>query len=158
MITQEELKEILHYDPITGIFTSLVNRGSKVHKGDTLGSLEPRGYLRIRINYKFYKLHRLAFLYMEGYMPIEVDHKNRIRTDNHWDNLRAATRLENTHNRVTNNSVIGVSWNKEIEKWKAYGIRRDGNTECVHLGCFINYDDAVIVRKMWEYESGYKDL
>ena len=154
MITQEELKEILHYNPITGIFTSLVTR-SNVRMGDILGGRLSIGYLRIRINYVYYYLHRLAFLYMEGYMPIEVDHKNRIRDDNHWDNLCDGTHLHNMHNLPQNNTVIGVSWNNNSQKWKVYGIQCAGKGERIHLGYYINYNDAVITRKMWEYDNGY---
>lgn len=60
-ISQEHLKSILHYEPLTGVFTRLVATSNCVKVGDVVGCLNPDGYVHIRVNYKLYKAHRLAF-------------------------------------------------------------------------------------------------
>ena len=81
-LTQERLKELLHYDPETGYFTWKISPNNAVKVGSVAGT-SMNNYIRIIIDHKAYLAHRLAFLYMEGYFPEhEVDHINRIRDDN----------------------------------------------------------------------------
>lgn len=100
MITQKELKEILHYDPETGIWTWLVSNSKRVRVGDKAGYLcTHNGYWRIKINGKRYRSNRLAFLYMTGKWPNVADHENRIRNDNRWKNLRDLDSSGNNKNK-----------------------------------------------------------
>lgn len=103
-LTQNRLRELVHYDPETGIFTAKVAR-SNVHVGQRLGSPHHSGYLLTMILGKRYALHRLAFLYMTGRWPSEVDHRNRKRSDTRWANLREATRSQNR----VNSHVVAAS-------------------------------------------------
>lgn len=98
-ITQERLKELVHYDPLTGFFVLKKYRGGRVKEGEILGSKTQNGYVEIKVDGKTYKAHRLAFIYMEGRLPSEVDHLNRVRNDNSWANLKDSTRGENCRNR-----------------------------------------------------------
>lgn len=91
MITQQRLKELFEYTPDTGLFIRKIRVGNQI-AGNIAGSLKKDGYVYIKIDSKPYKAHRLAFLYMEGYMPEEVDHINRDCSDNRWCNLRASNR------------------------------------------------------------------
>lgn len=87
-LTQKRLKKLLYYNPDTGIFTWKINSRRSL-KDAPAGNLHPSGYIRIGIDSKEYRAHRLAFLYMEGYIPEnDVDHINRVRDDNRWKNLR----------------------------------------------------------------------
>src|SRR5690349_15052213 len=97
-LTQQYLKEILHYDPETGVFIWYTSRGH-CKAGNVAGSLN-LGYILIGIcNFK-YQAHRLAWLYMTGEWPtFEIDHKNGVSSDNRWENLREATRIINGQNR-----------------------------------------------------------
>lgn len=128
MLTQERLKELVHYDPATGLFTWNKLR-PKCRPGDIAGR-ESDGYVVIKLDYKDYRAHRLAFLYMTGEVPPnDVDHENLVRSDNRWDNLRPATHSQNQWNKgpQCNNKtgVVGVSWYAPTGKWrarcKAYG-------------------------------------
>ena len=76
MITQSELKNILHYNQDTGVFTWIKN-------SIVAGTVEKKGYIAIKINRKSYKAHRLAWLYIYGNFPKEqIDHLNGIKNDN----------------------------------------------------------------------------
>ena len=96
------LKENLFYDPFTGIFTRRISNCNKVKIGDTAGSMDGNGYILININGKSYRAHRLAWLYMTEKMPEElIDHKNGVRHDNRFCNLREATHNQNLQNQIT---------------------------------------------------------
>jgi hypothetical protein len=101
MITQDELKQILFYNPATGEWTWLVRRSQRVLAGSRAGCLDKStGYWVIVIRRKIYKAHRLAVLYMTGGWPVDkTDHENTARADNTWDNLRPASDRQNAQNR-----------------------------------------------------------
>src|SRR5690606_34614864 len=99
MLTQQRLKELLYYDPETGIFTRLVGRsGPRARAGDVAGSDNGKGYIRIYVDGRPYKAHRLAWFYMHGEWPEEIDHRNGERADNRLSNLRPVTRQQNNLN------------------------------------------------------------
>ena len=60
-----------------------------------VGSINDDGYVRIWCNQRLRMKHRLLFYIAYGYIPDEVDHKNKIRSDNSISNLREVTRKEN---------------------------------------------------------------
>lgn len=143
-LTAEKLRELIHYDPETGAFA-----WRKSHRGvrpGKCGRISKRsGYRDICIDYTLYRSHRLAFLYMTGKWPTkDIDHKNRIRSDNRWSNLREATSTQNSANvsvKTTNTTgFIGVVWDKARNKWRAQ-IRIDGRK--TNLGRFDQIEDAI---------------
>ncbi|MFP5513282.1 MAG: HNH endonuclease [Alphaproteobacteria bacterium] len=142
-LTQSRLRELFDYDPLTGLFTRRVSLGGS-KAGTVAGSLNGWGYVKFNIDGKPYKGHRLAFLWMNGKFPDgDVDHINRIRSDNRWANLREATPRQNNGNssmsRKNTSGVKGVTWHKKAKKWQAQ-IGINGGTK--HLGLFANIDDA----------------
>lgn len=99
LVTHERLRELLHYDPETGIFTRLKTLGAG-GIGKPAGCPNNAGYLRIMIDGESYLAHRLAWFYMTGAWPIEeIDHQNSTPLDNRWLNLREASRRDNNVNR-----------------------------------------------------------
>ena len=137
MLTVERLRELLHYDPKTGVFTWRVRRGSRAPLGGIAGSINADGYRLIGLEGIRYLAHRLAWLYMTGVFPPNVDHRNRRNDDNRWSNLRAATKAQNSWNRpmqANNKSGFkGVSYSKSNRGWVAQIM---ANRRKIHLGTF----------------------
>jgi hypothetical protein len=124
MLTQEQLKEILHYDPETGIFRWRVSTAHRVKPWDVAGTKTDTGYILIGHKNISLKAHRLAWLYMTGEWPKhQIDHKDGSPSNNSWQNLRQATHKQNLENqplRQDNTSGFrGVSWDKKKKKWEA---------------------------------------
>jgi hypothetical protein len=123
MLTQARLKQLMHYDPETGVFTrrlDLGGRGARV--GTVSGFLNRDGYLDTSVGSRTYRTHRLAYLYMTGAWPAaDIDHINLNRADNRWCNLREATRSRNNANtrKPSNNTsgYKGVNWHVKSRKW-----------------------------------------
>lgn len=153
-LTQARLKEILSYDPETGVFTWLKTICNRAKKGDIAGTYG-NGYRYIKIDYKQCKASRLAWLYMKGYMPEhEVDHKDRVPSNDKWENLRHVSHQCNMRNRsISKNNtsgVIGISWIRERKKWFA-NIMISGKT--IGLGRFKLKINAA--RARWQAEAKY---
>jgi hypothetical protein len=118
-LTAERLREVLHYEPETGVFTWRLRRGCRA-KGSIAGATHHSGYWRIRVDEVLYNAHRLAWLYMTGEWPAEeLDHINRDNADNRWANLREATRSQNGANTIRPNPS-GFRGVKKIRgRWRA---------------------------------------
>ena len=165
MLTQTRLKELLHYDTESGIFTWIkIKVSNQVKVGDKAGSLKSSGYTEISIDGKKYKAHRLAFLYINGRMPTNIDHINHKCSDNRLINLREVSHQDNCKNRSIRSDnkygVVGVSWKKQSSKWYAY---ISNNGKVVHLGYFDEFSEAVNARKnaevLYKYHKNHgKDL
>ena len=147
MITQSRLKELLHYNPDTGIFIRKVSRQG-IRADGVAGYTRKDGYIQIKIDNKNYFAQRLAWLDYYGYLPEnELDHIDRIRHHNWIDNLREVSRqcnLRNTGNISTNTSgVKGISFHKNAHKWAA-SIKVNGKVN--HLGYSTEFTEAVAHR------------
>jgi hypothetical protein len=99
MLTQERLKELLHYNPETGMFTRLVSLSNRTPVGSEAGGVSAQGYTVIRVDGGgSHMASKLAVLYMTGIYPGTVDHINRDPGDDRWCNLRQASRHQNQCN------------------------------------------------------------
>lgn len=101
-LTQGRLKELLTYEPLTGLFRWRIHRSRGARAGEPAGHVTSEGYVRITIDGGRYLAHRLAWLYMMGEWPAElVDHRDVNTGNNRWSNLRAATKSQNKMNEKT---------------------------------------------------------
>jgi hypothetical protein len=135
MLTQERLKEILDYNPETGVFVWRVSKGP-CEAGGKAGTVNNNGYVHIKIERKLHQAHRLAWLYTYGCWPDkDIDHINRMKTDNRIENLRDTDKNDWNRDKHSNNTsgYPGVSWYKRSKKWRAK-ITVSGKQ--MHLGLF----------------------
>ncbi len=145
MLTQSRLKEVLSYDPETGVFVWIKVLNARVPLLSVAGSPQNRGYLCIGIDNKRYLSHRLAWLYVTGEFPKQyIDHANGIKTDNRFANLRDVSRfqnMQNIHGLVERNTsgFAGCFWHKEIRRFTSQIV---ANGKRHYLGCFKTKEEA----------------
>ena len=135
--TQEQIKKILDYDPTTGIFVwkkrpidmfkpgkwqlAACNRFNNSDAGKVAGRADKNGYVSITVYpIKTHCLaHRLAWIYIYGVTPIELDHKNKNRSDNAITNLREIGHQGNAMNysinKTNTSGVNGVSYSNRYK-------------------------------------------
>ena len=139
-LTQDLLRELFNYKDGHLYWKSKPN--SRIDISKPAGSIW-NGYVRIRINGKSYRAHRLVFLVHHGYLPKEIDHIDGNKSNNAIENLRPATHSQNAHNagkRKDNTSGFkGVTWYKPAKKWLAR-IKFKGKQN--HLGYFDTAEQA----------------
>jgi len=177
MLTQARLKELLHYNPDTGIFThkertpdmfsptgnrdkiGCCNNWNSRYAGKECGGYNGSGYIVIGIDYKLWRAHRLAFLYMTGELPrYFVDHINHKKDDNRWCNLRVVNFIDNSRNMPipSNNTsgFMGVCWDKRGRTWNA---KISVHNKTINLGQFKKKSDAIYCRKEANKKYGFHD-
>jgi hypothetical protein len=133
-ISHDELLRLFSYNEKTGVFT---NRET----GKPLWKSYKNYYRRITINGVSYAEHRLAWFYVFGKWPGELDHIDRVKYHNSIDNLREATGSQNMANmglRLDNRTGIkGVDLHRG--KFRAQ-IRRGGRK--ITLGSYPTPEEA----------------
>ena len=169
-LTQALVREFLRYNPVTGVITwrerdrkwfqtyrsfkSWNSKNSGQVAGTTHKGSRGKTYICIKVDGTTYKAHRLAWLYVTGEFPDEIDHESGDGTDNRWCNLRDVNRQQNGSNKrlpVNNTSgVCGVSWSGG--KWQS-SIKV--KQKQIYLGKFLNFFDAICARKSAENNHGF---
>ena len=147
-MNQEELKSVIHYDALTGLFRWRFggrSHGGKKQPWAIAGTPHNCGYTEICINRKRYLAHRLAWLYVYGKWPENyIDHINCIPSDNRIENLRDVTHQTNMQNiRVVNrqntSGYLGVNWRADRNKWRASITL---NKKQKYIGMFDSAEEA----------------
>ena len=140
IMTADEVRRLLDYDPETGDFRWRVEMGQRAKMSAIAGTIKEDGYRIIIIRRRKYSAHRLAWLHSYGCWPVQfLDHKNGLRDDNRLCNLREATRSQNNSNRPAISGLKGASWHAPSNRWVAR-IKKDGVQR--HIGCFPTEEAA----------------
>lgn len=120
MLTAERARELIEYDPLTGLF-QWRNPLGKATRGWFAGSAHGSGYRVICVEGVNHRAHRLAWLHVKGVWPRRtIDHKNRQKADNRFDNLRDVSQRLNSQNQGEGRGVerretkSGVRWRARI--------------------------------------------
>lgn len=142
-LTCERLRQVLDYDPGTGLFRWRVSL-RKGFAGRIAGTTDTGGYIIIGIDGLRYFAHRLAWMFVHGaFPPDQIDHIDRNTGNNRIANLRPATGSQNLANmamRITNTSgKKGATWHKRAGKYQSQ-IKVSGR--CVYLGLFNDPESA----------------
>ena len=141
MLTQELVRSIFDYED-----GNLIRKKGRDIDLGLAGTLTPKGYVKAKIGKKSYPIHRLVFLLHHGYLPDVIDHIDGNRANNKIENLRSATKAENSANqkiRTTNTSGMkGVSWHSANKKWKVAICK---NYVPIYLGTYEDYELACLV-------------
>lgn len=131
-LTKEKLHELFEY-----------RNGDLYWRQSKAGTIDGSGYFQTGIRGKYFKNHRLIFLMHHGYLPALIDHIDGNRLNNKIENLRAATRSQNSFNSAMSKSnrtgVKGVSWREQMKKYRA---RIYANKKTYELGHFEKLEDA----------------
>jgi hypothetical protein len=142
-LTAERLRELLHYDPETGVFTRRIGIGRQKAGFIVSGWIDDDGYARSSVDGRVYRLHRLAWFYVHGAWPKdEIDHRDGVKTNNRLGNLREADRGMNAENatKARRHNASGL-----------LGVRADGKRFSARiivkgvphpLGTFASKEDA----------------
>jgi len=144
-VEQAEVQRLFDYDSSTGELTRKSSIGGGGLKGSVLSSkLDSKGYKRVCINYRTYLQHRIIFLWCHGFLPETVDHINRVKTDNRIENLRAATRSENSVNKSIDRASCSSAFrgvSRFRKKWRA---NISIANKSVYIGSFADERSAAI--------------
>lgn len=144
LITQAEVFELLRYDLSSGLFYWAKDRSRQAKSGCIAGYIDKHGYSVLKINGARYQAHRLVWLWVHGVFPKgQIDHINRIKTDNRIVNLRAVTSAENMQNlpvsKRNTSGHMGVHLYKKTGRFRV-NIRVGGVQK--HIGYFKNMAEA----------------
>ena len=131
---------------------------SRAIVGNMAGSKTKTGYTLVGVNSKLYYLHRLVWLYHNGYLPGEIDHINQIKTDNNIENLREVTRTENSRNKSPSSrsktGFSGVHWSKKARKWSVTYMVDGTNTRAGYYGTL---EEAISAKLFANSEYAYHE-
>lgn len=172
-LNQRDLKEMLSYDELSGVFKwkerplshfsdkrAFLTWNNK-YPGTIAGSPDSKGYLRINFGTKKYKAHRLAWLYVHGVWPDIIDHINGIKNDNSIRNLRSVSFTENMRNRrkssFNSSGANGVKLRSPAQNGCKYTASIAVNGKPKYLGSFHTLDEAIAAREAANRLYGYHE-
>lgn len=148
-ISAAYLRARVSYDPDSGEFRYRRHDGAcdawnANCAGQIATTMDEDGYLVIVVDRTALAAHRAAWAIMTGKWPhLLIDHKDRVKTNNRWENLREATPSQNAANRTIRNDNTsgfkGVSYKKQTGRWVA---RAHINGKAIHIGYFDSAEEA----------------
>lgn len=157
-------EKYVKYDKEKGGLIWSCNLGFKIKEGDSVGFLTEKGYVRFGLQGKQYMVHRVVWCLHFGDMPnLQIDHKDRDKTNNRIENLRVVSNSENAQNHIKvrknnkSSKFLGVSFDKNMKKFRAT-IVLNGKQELI--GYFEDEkeaSDAYLKRKKEIHSSFIKE-
>jgi len=139
--TLEYVRDLFSYDPESGLLTYKKNH-HRFKKGTEAGTINANGYKFVSIKFRLYPVTHMAWSLMTGDWPADqIDHIDRNPLNNRWENLRAATVMQQqgNHGLAKNNTsgFRGVVARKN--RWYA---RMTVGKRTKHIGCFKTKEEA----------------
>lgn len=148
-LSAEFVREMLDYDPIAGILTwrpraSAPPNWNSRCGGKIAGFINEQGYRIVRLCGRSHAAHRLIWLMMTGdYPPEHIDHRNCVRDDNRFENLRCASHAENMQNTgaksTSSSGLKGINKHAQCNRWIARVHHRGKR---IYLGLFDSAEAA----------------
>ena len=141
MLTLQRLDQLLEYDPATGFWRWKITRGRA--KVGAIAGRKNLAYVQISVDGTLYMAHVLAWFKMTGTWPdYQVDHRDGDGFHNWWDNLRAATPVQNCANRKMNSNNSLQRKGVTRTKYGTFRVRICVAGERISLGCFTTEELA----------------
>jgi hypothetical protein len=150
ILTQDELKRQLSYDPETGALTRRIRSSNRIKIGDEAGTASPDGYRRVWVGGKLYLAHRLAWLYVHGAWPTgELDHIDGQKANNRLANLRDVPHQMNVQNlkiarKDSKSGVLGVHWEPSKHRYVAQSSLNGKRTFLGHFKTISEAEKVVV--------------
>jgi hypothetical protein len=146
VLTHARVRELLDYEQDTGIFRWRLKRMGRCRQGSIAGHQMDTGYVLITVGGRVTTAHRLAFFWMNGKWPLnDIDHQDRVRSNNCWNNLRETTQSFNSANsKVRSDSKLGVKGVKRslTNKKHPFEAQITINRRTRGLGYFATIEEA----------------
>jgi len=128
-MVEDTLKDRCIYNPETGEIT-WKSTNKRAIEGTKATSLSSNGYLIIKITHEgtryAFMAHRVAWLLQTGSWPLGViDHVDRDKVNNSWDNIRDCSQSQNTARRKTIERKLprGVVYHYKASKKNPYMVQ-----------------------------------
>jgi hypothetical protein len=139
-----DLRTFAKYNPETGCFICTRQRTPNAPEvGSVLGFKVRGNYLSLFVAGGSYPVHRLAFLWMTGKWPTEIDHKDGNRQNNKWSNLSEGENVKNKSLYCNNSSGVPGVYRTGSGKWAAQvGVNKKNR----YIGTFNSKEDAIAAR------------
>lgn len=142
-VTVDWVRSNLSYDPETGVLVWATRRRGRPAgaRAGNVSQSKGKGYRYVKVQKRRYKASHLAWVLMTGEWPKQsIDHRNRVRSDDRWENLRAATTREQRRNSQSR-GMSGIRGVRKYEtRWRAE--IRTGDGKNLHLGLFGTKEEA----------------
>lgn len=151
---QDYLKACFAYDPESGVLrwrerpcwhfnrTCVWRSWNMKYAGHVISSIDSKGYIKVCIDRRSYRAHRIVWKIMTGNDPVDqLDHRDRNRANNSWVNLRQASNSENGCNRsVSANSIVGIKG--VVYRYGRFYARIMRHKKEVYLGGYATIAEA----------------
>lgn len=156
-----ELKNVIHYDPSTGIVDRHIRKYLRTDRKIPFGSITNtfgKSYIRLQLFGRLYMAHRIIWFYVHGVWPKYIDHIDGNGMNNKLCNLREVDIQENLKNkRIYTKNTTGVSGVVYLEKTNNYKVDIVINKQKIYLGRHASIFEAACAKKSAENKYGFHE-